>query len=405
MAKSIKPLTDSQIKKLKSADKEFIVADGYNLYIVVTPSNTKLWRFIYSHPVTKKRIKKSIGRYPDVSLLRARDKARSYNSLLADNVDPCEYEQEQARKEEKRSITVRQMAEIWKAKKALDVLPYTLKDLWGRLELWLFPTFGELKITEINLTDVIGKFTPLYKERPDTVRKVIGHFISILDRAVFMGYLIYNPISSLKGEFKKPYGKNQPAIQYAELPTFMELLEKSRLFPETKLLIEWQLLTMVRACESVSVEWSEIDFEKKIWHIPAHKMKGLRDKKKPHSVPLSTQALLVLKEMKRMNYHGSPFVFPNRLNKQCHCSKGTANSAIKRIDNGSYVGKFTSHGMRSTARTYLTEIDIDHFVAEACLAHATGDTVSRVYNRSEYLERRREAMQKWGDYVERCKNG
>ncbi len=401
MAKFIKPLTDTQLKKLKLSDKSYTLGDGNNLYIFVS-SKSKIWQFIYTHPTTKKRIKKNIGKYPAVSLAKAREKTISYLALLEDNIDPFEYAAEQAEQERKNAITVREMANIWKDKKKSEVLPATFKDLWQRLELWLFPTFGDVPIKDIKLAEVIKQFAPAYEIRPDTIRKVSRYFVSILDRAVILGYLNYNPLSSMKGEFRKPVATHQPAIHYAELSAFLSLLVKAHLNPLTKYLIEWQLLTMVRPAEAVQAEWHEIDFINKTWHIPAHKMKGLKDRKKPHIVPLSSQALALLEELKKYSLHSS-YLFPSRLDHNKHYSSGSANVAIKRIDNGSYKGKFTSHGIRATARTYMTDIGIDHFVAEACLAHTTGNEVSRVYNRSNYLDARRSAMQKWGDYVEQCK--
>ncbi|HHW7449078.1 tyrosine-type recombinase/integrase [Pasteurella multocida subsp. multocida] len=404
MAKSIKPLNDTQIKSLKPQAKEYLKADGYNLYLMVTPTNSKIWRFIYSHPTTKKRIKKTLGHYPFLSLLKAREQAREFNSLLAEKLDPFEYAEQQAKKEELLSLTVREMADIWKTKKQMEVLPDTFKDLWARLERWLFPQFGKVRLSDIDIRSIIQYFENVYLDHPDTVRKVVRYFINILDRAVLLGYLKYNPIAPLKGEFRKPFNKNQPAIHYSELPVFMRLLTKSSLLPMTKLLIEWQLLTMVRPIEAVMAEWHEIDLENALWNIPAYKMKGERDKKKPHSVPLSFQALELLKEIKKLNSGRSSFLFPHRTDSKQYCSRSTANCGIKRIDNGTYKGKFTSHGIRATARTYLTDIGIDHFVAEACLAHVAGDKVSRTYNRSDYLALRRDAMQKWGDYVEQCKH-
>lgn len=403
MAKVVLPLTDSVIRSLKPKANSYIKADGNNLFISVSPGNSKSWQFIYLHPVTKERKKKTIGKYPAVSLVNAREKVRDFHRLLADNMDPFEYAKEQAEIAQRNAITVREMAEIWKTKKQSEVLAGTFKDLWGRLEIWLFPLFGDVPINKIELPAVINAFEPAYQMRPDTVRKVARYFINILDRAVILGYLQYNPLASMKGEFRKPIANHQPAIHYSELPLFMRLLGKSNLLPLTKMLIEWQLLTMVRPAEAVSAEWSEIDFKNAVWHIPAHKMKGLRDKKKAHSVPLSRQTLELLEEIKKAGYPDSPFLFPHRTDRKKHYSNGTANNAIKRIDNGSYKGKFTSHGIRSTARTYLTEINIDHFVAESCLSHVAGNEVSRVYNRSNYLNARREAMQKWADYVEQCK--
>ncbi|SUB32817.1 prophage integrase [[Pasteurella] mairii] len=403
MAKSVKPLNDTQIKTVKST-KPIRLSDGNNLFLFINPSKngkslSKIWQFLYSHPKTKKRIRKNIGVYPTLSLRDAREIVRNYHSLLNQCIDPFEYAKEMEIKERQNQITVREMAENWKNKKAQEVLERTLENEYRRLELWLFPIFGDEMIKNITLPKAIELLEPIHQAHPDTARKITGYFVNILDRAVALGYLAYNPIANLKKEFKKVAAINQPCIHYSELPEFLKALNYSNRLMRTKLLVEWQLLTMVRPTEAVSVEWSEIDFHNRVWNIPALKMKGKKDKKLPHSVPLSTQAIMILEEMKKY-CSGSSFIFPHRTDRNSPCSNETANNAIKSIN---YKGRLTAHGMRSTARTYLTDIGIDHFVAEACLAHRTGSEVSRVYNRSNYLEARREAMQKWGDYVEKCK--
>lgn len=404
MAKLIKPLNDTQIRNLKT-DRKIRLGDGNNLFLLATPSKSgkvisKIWQFLYTHPGTKKRLRKNIGAYPALSLGEARDMARNYHSLLNKGIDPFEYAKEQAIKEQQKQITVKAMAENWKQKKAQEVTGSTLENEYRRLELWLFPLFGDELISNIKLPKAIELLEPIHKVRPDTARKITGYFVNILDRAVALGYLDYNPIATLRKEFKKVAATNQPCIHYSELPDFLKSLNLSNRLMQTKFLIEWQLLTMVRPAEATNAEWSEIDFDEKLWHIPADKMKGKRGKKRDHIVPLSNQAIIILNELKKYRT-GSPFIFTHRIKQNEPCCSETANNAIKSI-NG-YKGKLTAHGMRSTARTYLTDIGTDHFVAEACLAHNIGSEVSRVYNRSDYLNARREAMQKWGDYVEQCK--
>lgn len=404
MAKTPKPLNDTQLKTVKT-DTEIRLNDGNNLSLFVRASKdksklSKTWQFLFTSPVTKKRTRKNIGSYPALSLAEARGKALYFHSLLEKGLDPFIYEKEQAEKEQQQKITVKAMAEIWKKKKAQEVTEKTLNNEYRRLELWLFPVAGDELVQNITLPKAIELVEPIYQAHPDTARKVIGYFVSIFDRAVSLGYLPYNPIANLKKEFRKVSPVNQPSIHYNELPKFLKALNLSNRMMRTKLLIEWQLLTMVRPAESVSVEWKEIDFEKGLWHIPAEKMKGKQGKKRPHIVPLSKQALEVLAEMRKYKCN-SPFVFSHRLKRDEPCCSETANNAIKSI--AGYKGKLTAHGIRSTARTFLTDAGVDHFVAEACLAHSTGSEVSRVYNRSNYLDARREAMQQWGDFVTECK--
>src|SRR5699024_1384738 len=194
-------------------------------------------------------------------------------------------------------------------------------------------------------------------------------------------------------------GKN-PNIKPDELPTFLDKLENSNIDLLTKYLIQWQLLTMVRPNEAVTAEWTEIDFSKKLWTIPAEKMKQTKaNQNKAHLVPLSTQALSLLERIKTISAN-SPFLFPSHRTKTKHLNSQTANKAIR--DNMGYKDKQTAHGLRKIASTYLHEIGIMPDVVEACLAH-TIKGIRGVYNEADYLPHRKKALQKWGDYINKCK--
>lgn len=156
---------------------------------------------------------------------------------------------------------------------------------------------------------------------------------------------------------------------------------------------------MLRPADAVSVEWSEIDFDKSVWHIPAVKMKKVKTGKFDHSVPLSRQMLAILAELRPITGQ-SLFVFPkNGTSRNASMSSETITRALRKIG---YQGIQDSHGLRSVARTFLEDQAVDFRHAEACLAHKVGDSTSQAYNRADYIELRRPLMQQWGDYVEQC---
>ncbi|WP_306437151.1 tyrosine-type recombinase/integrase [Histophilus somni] len=160
----------------------------------------------------------------------------------------------------------------------------------------------------------------------------------------------------------------------------------------TKLLFRWQLLSMVRPAEAVSVEWNEIDLSKKIWVIPEEKMKKVRTGRFSHSVPLSRQMIKILEQLKPITGHHK-YVFPSFTKPNQAMSKDTIANSLREIG---YQGKQDVHGLRAIARTYLEDNMIDFRLAESCLAHKIGDKVSQVYNRADYIEQRRPIIQLWG---------
>ncbi|MDP8101481.1 tyrosine-type recombinase/integrase [Phocoenobacter atlanticus] len=396
MAKSIIPLNDTKIKNAKPQEKEYRLSDGYNLFLIVKPNGAKLWRFMYTFE--GKRPKISIGKYPAVTLKQAREKRLEFETLLQQGIDPRNYK-EQALKIPTIQEFINEWFEFWKE----GVKEKTARDELARLKFHLLPMFGNCRLDELELYLVVEAFKPLYMAKPDTAIKIMRKLIQIFDYAQIKGLIKFNHLIPLTKAYRKVKSENQPTISPDQLPLFLRRLWLSNCKIETKHLIMWQLLTMVRPNEAVTVEWEEIDFKKAVWTIPEEKMKGRKDKAKSHTVPLSKQALEVLSEMKNHNGHRK-HVFASAINPLKPMSNQTANSAIKNIDKGYFKGILTSHGLRSIASTYLHNLaEFEPYLVEACLSHVIGNEVQRVYDRGDYLEPRRPIMDKWGEYVEVCK--
>lgn len=183
----------------------------------------------------------------------------------------------------------------------------------------------------------------------------------------------------------------------SELPELMQTLANASIKIVTRFLIEWQLHTMVRPGEAAIAKWENIDFEAKLWNIPAEDMK----KKRAHSVPLTPQALNLLNAIKPISGHRE-FIFPaDRKPSKPSCSQ-TANRALSRMG---FKGRLVAHGMRSIASTTLNEQGFDGDVIEAALAHIDRNEVRRAYNRAEYLERRKALMIWWSEHIEKAATG
>ena len=209
--------------------------------------------------------------------------------------------------------------------------------------------------------------------------------------AVNTGLINANPASGIGMAFEKPKKQNMPTLRPEELPKLMRSLVMSNLSVPTRCLIEWQLLTLVRPSEASGARWAEIDLNAKLWTIPAERMKAKRE----HIVPLSLQAIEILEIMKPISAHRK-FIFPSRNDHNEPMNSQTANAALKRIG---YAGKLVAHGLRSIASTAMNEEGFNPDVIEAALSHNDKNEVRRAYNRSTYLEQRKQLAVWWGDFV------
>lgn len=402
MARITKPLTNTEIERAKPKEKEYTLSDGQGLYLLIKPGGSRLWRFNYYQPFSnpRKRVLLSVGKYPNISLSQARKTRDEYLTLLAQDIDPQQYRKQHSDEEQERlTNTFRNVAGKWREKKAPEVLPKTMEKNWARLENHLFPKLGEMPISAITPKLLIETLQPLKERRVgDTLQRTIRLTNEILNFAVNGGLIEFNKCVNISASFSTPTIENNPTIRPEELSEFLTDLRESNSALVVKLLIKWQLLTMVRPKESVSAEWSEIDFDKKQWVIPADKMKGGR---RGHIVPLSKQAIRLLDKMKSIT-GGERYVFQSEIKANQAINPQTANRAIKLLAGGKYAGKLTAHGLRAIASTYLNEQLVNYDVVEACLSHIIANQTRKAYNRSDYLEQRALVMQQWGDYVERC---
>ena len=402
MARIVKPLTDKQIQSSKSQEKQYQLSDGKGLFLLIMPTGAKLWRFNYINPISEKRTALGIGSYPELSLAMARQIRDEYRKLLANKIDPQENNKQiQDSKITNQSNTFYKMAEQWKNKKASQVKEYSIKKSCERLEKHVDPYIANVPVKELNRQQIIDFLRPLEEcGKLDTLKRVVSLINQILDFSVDCGAIEYNPCLRIIKAFAVHQEQHLATISYKELPEFLEKLHSTdKVSFVVKNLVMWQLLTMVRPKEAVSVEWSEIDFEKQEWTIPAEKMKGKKGHNNYHVVPLSKQALIILSELRPFSAH-SKFVFPNRTKRNDHMSSQTANMAIKRAG---FEGRLTAHGLRALASTTLneksSELNFNPDAIEACLAHKIAGEVRKAYNRSTYLDERRNIMDWWGDFI------
>lgn len=231
----------------------------------------------------------------------------------------------------------------------------------------------------------------------ETLRRIISCLNENFRYAATEELIEFNPADNLDQRFSKPKKQNMPALPPIELPRFMEALANASARLETRMLIEWQLLTWVRPGEAVRARWVDIDFDNGMWNIPSEFMKM----KRPHKVPLSKEAIRILENMQHISSHRE-WVFPSIKTPLTHMHEQTANAAIIRMGLG---GELVAHGMRSIARTAAEECGkFRTDVLEAALAHSKRDEIVAANNRAEYLAERAKLMQWWGDYVQAQKH-
>ena len=395
MARTICPLTNTEVLRAKALEKDLTLHDGDALFLIVKTSGKKLWRFRYQRPATKQRTMMGLGAFPALSLADAKGLRADYLALLANGIDP-QIQAEVA--EEQQQIALDSIFSTvdanWFKLQSKSVTPDYAKDIWRSLEKDVFPAIGEIPVQQIKARTLVEALEPIKARGAlETVRRLAQRVNEIMIYAVNTGLIDANPASGVGMAFEKPKKQNMPTLRPEELPKLMRSLIMSNLSVSTRCLIEWQLLTLVRPSEAFGTRWAEIDLDAKLWTIPAERMKAKRE----HTVPLSPQALEILEVMKPISAHRE-HVFPSRNDPKQPMNSQTANAALKRIG---YDGKLVARGLRSIASTALNEQGFNADVIEEALAHSDKNEVRRAYNRSTYLAARYDLMNWWGLFVKK----
>ncbi|MES3575781.1 integrase domain-containing protein [Enterobacter cloacae] len=391
MARITPPLTNNEILKAKPREKDFTLHDGDGLFLLVKTSGKKLWRFRYQRPGSSSRTNLSLGSYPALTLAAARQIRDQYLATLAQGMDPQqqqqqqqeqEQEQEQEQASEQRQIELDSIfsavAANWFKMQRKSVTEDYAKDIWRSLDKDVFPAIGAIPVQEIKARTIVEALEPIKARGAiETVRRLVQRINEIMIYAVNTGLIDANPASGVGMAFEKQKKQNMPTLRPEKLPKLMRSLVMSNLSVSTRCLIEWQLLTLVRPSEASGARWQEIDLDAKLWTIPVERMKAKRE----HIIPLSPQALEILKLMKPISAHRE-HVFPSRNDLKQPMNSQTANAALKRIG---YGGKLVAHGLRSIASTTLNEEGFNGDIIEAALAHTDKNEVRKAYNRNTYL--------------------
>lgn len=386
------PLNARQIDTAKPREKEYKLTDGGGLYLLIKPNGAKYWRLKYR--VLGKEKKLSIGVYPDISLADARLKREEARKVVALGGDPSE---------EKRVEKLAQKASVENNFKAIALEWHEYKrtgwskgysdDLMEAFENDIFPDLGKRPIAEIKPLEMLTTLRKLEKRGVlDKLRKIRQACNQVFRYAIVTGRAESNPASELSSALATPKSQHFPHLLAEELPEFLKALEAYSGSPITRLATLILMLTGVRTIELRLAEWKEFDLDKGIWEVPKERMKMRR----PHMVPLSTQVVEALREIKAVTGRYS-LVFPGRNDITKPMSEASINQVLKRIG---YHGKATGHGFRHTMSTILHEQGYNTAWIELQLAHVDKNTIRGTYNHAQYLEQRRDMLQWYGDYVD-----
>ena len=389
-------LNARQVDAAKPKEKAYKLADGAGLYLEVVPSGSRYWRMKYRFNGKEKRM--AFGVYPAVSLAQARALRDEAKKKLAEGIDPSF-----AKKEEKlvRDVrlhnTFQAVALEWHGTKVSRWSEGYASDINEAFNKDIFPYIGQQPVNEIKplvLLNVLRRMES--RGATEKAKKVRQRCSEVFRYAIVTGRAEYNPAADLTSAMSGHESKHYPFLTVEELPDFFKALSGYTGSPLIVLAARLLILTGVRTGELRGAFWSEFDLEKAVWEIPAERMKM----KRPHLVPLSTQALEIVQQLKVMSGQ-YPLVFPGRNDPRKTMSEASINQVFKRIG---YTGKVTGHGFRHTMSTILHEEGFNTAWIETQLAHVDKNAIRGTYNHALYLEGRKEMMQWYGDYVDSCES-
>jgi integrase len=392
-------LTDTEVRKSKPTDKAYRLTDGKGLFLFITPTGGRLWRFKYRYDGKQKLM--ALGQYPDVPLVLARERHAAARKLLATGVDPMA--QRKAEKTARKATdenSFQTIAGLWIEHWCVGKSRQHVDATRRRIEANIFPLLGARPITEIEAPELVTMVKSIEgRGVGDLAKRALETTGQIFRFGIAHGYTRRNPAAEFRpSDILRPTKKtNLARIDVKELPALLRAIEVYQGTHITRLAIKLLALTFVRTTELIGARWEEFDLEARRWNVPASRMKM----KTPHIVALSSQAIEVL-ELLRSLARSDELLFPGDRNPDKPMSNNTILLALKRMG---YQGRMTGHGFRGLASTILHEQGYNHEHIELQLAHAPRNAVSAAYNHALYLQPRARMMQDWADFLERTQRG
>jgi len=384
-------LTDAHARHAKPKPKAYKLADGNGLHLLVHPNGSKYWRYRYRINDTENVF--AIGKYPETSLQQAREARDAARRLVKAATHPAHARKHsQAVATTSAANTFKAVADDWIEKNKSHWTPYYLKQVETMLGNDAFPAIGSMPIKSITSHQVLTIVQTIADRGATTVATLVRQWCSAVFRfGVSTLRCESDPAEAVKGAVKRRKVQHKQALPTKDLVELAGQLATSEATP-ARIALCLLMLTFVRPGELRGARWEEIDWVAKEWRIPATRMKMGEE----HIVPLSTQALDLLRQLQNTSRKNQPSLFPNIRDSDAVMSPTTLNRVLERMGWG---GRFSAHGFRATASTLLNELGYKPDVIERQLAHRERNKVRASYNHATYMPERRLMMQEWANYV------
>lgn len=393
-------LSDTKARNVKPKEKDYKLSDSEGLYLLVASSGGKRWRFKYRFDGKEKLL--ALGTYPALSLADARKKRDTAREQIAAGIDPGEVKKAQkAAKSEAEGNSFEVIAREWHKKFSGTWSAGHSEVIINKLENEIFPFIGNRPIDDIKAPELLKVLRRMESRGTlDTAHRVKNYCSNVFRYGVATGRCERDPAADLKGALPPAkFGHRSAITDPKHIAPLLRAIDSFQGSFVVKCALQLAPLVFVRPGELRKAEWLEIDLETAEWNIPGEKMKM----KVAHLVPLSHQALEILRAIYPLTGHGR-YVFPCIRTVLQPMSESALVAALRRM--GFEKEEITPHGFRAMARTILDEVlQIRPDFIEHQLAHAVKDPNGRAYNRTAHLAERRKMMQLWADYLEGLKGG
>jgi integrase len=390
-------LTDTQIKNAKPQKKSIKLTDGGGLYLEVTPSGGKHWRYRYR--LDGKESLFSLGEYPDVKAAEARRLKDEARLLVKQGINPAQQRKiDKIAKQYERATTFEAVASEWYESISSKWSSGYANQIETLLKNDINPRIGKLPIKDIK-TPIIHDLLRKIEARQAFTRAILARQVvgKVFKLAIITHRADYNVVEPLKGEIARRVVEHRKHLKGDDLPNFLRKLEDYSGHVTTAIAMKLLLLTAVRPGEICGAAWDEFNFDKAEWRIPAARMKmGIE-----HVVPLSLQAITLLKQLKELTGH-EEFLFPTQGTKSQTMPTATLRNAVVKMG---FSDRFSPHGARGTFSTMCNEAGFRADVIERQLAHSERNKVRASYNQAEYMHERRQMMNQWADTLDALRAG
>ena len=393
------------VKNARPKASAYKLADGQGLFLLVKPDGSKSWRFRYRYAGRENML--SFHNWPEASIGDARYECDAARDLLRQGIDPAadKRDKRQARKDERDAKdreaenTFEAVAEDWIETNRAKWSEGQIERIRSSLKRDVFPALGKRPIAEITPAEVLDVIRKVEKrDALEQATRVVQRMTAIFARGVQTLRCPTNPAREMRGVVKKYRVQHRPSLPADKLPEFLQKMDDTGADAVTKAALQLIILTGCRVNEVLQGNWSEIDLDAALWRIPAERMKMRR----PHDVPLSEQAVAILKAIKPLaSKHG--LIFPSPMKPGHPIHNNALLLYLRRM--GFEAGTVTVHGFRATFSTWANESGHDPDVIERCLAHQDKNAVRRAYNRAQHLEDRRRLLQDWANFIDAQRKG